>query len=237
MYLLWSRLHAQAPLPPKHDPLPKVIETAAPFPLSRWRFQARRGARECQTYWLVQRFRRAPIGRLVAGGRVYACAVVDRRVLTSWAFLGFFGKNVKSVVALLHFLPIQDDVRIALDGDFDAVFAQRRVSWAHGLGGDAAAGHHQPQRNVGGEVHFVCDDLEQACDTRFDVSVKVGAHAAEVDLGAFFGDLDDELVVRFVYERARVVDPACQRRAVRWRDVADEGDAGLTQVFEAEDYF
>lgn len=67
--------------------------------------------------------------------------------------------------------------------------------------------------------------------------MEVGAHAAEVEVGAFGADLEDEFVGGFVDKGARVVDPAAEGGSVGWGGVVDEGDAGLADVFEADDDF
>lgn len=62
------------------------------------------------------------------------------------------------------FVAVEDDVGVLFDADFDLVVAQGRVARTGGQGCSAAGLHHQAEGDVGGEVHFVGDDVEEAGD-------------------------------------------------------------------------
>ena len=116
-------------------------------------------------------------------------------------------------------LAVDGEVSVALDADGGGFGRGRTAGWGGGCSWGSCGGGD-----------FIGDDLQEGGNTGFGEGEKLGAHAGEVDEGAFVANFDDQVEGLFVDEGAGVGDPS-------WRGLGSGGviggevDAGAPHVF------
>lgn len=108
------------------------------------------------------------------------------------------------------FLTVEYNMCVLAYTDFDSIFAQWRVCWTCRRSGCATRGHHEPQWQIVGQVHFIGNSLEETRYACFGIAVEVCAHAAEINFSLFTSYFHNSFVACLVHERPHVIDPATQ---------------------------